>query len=358
MAYHNLNTLTIFPEKLTHNLGVLSSLCPGIQPVPVVKSNAYGHWIKILAPLLARYAIPFICVDSLYEAYELEKYGYKKDILIMGYVDPRDIPRRKNFIYAASDLDYASAVIRTYTRARIHIFVDTGMHREGIQMLDSIFAKNILTKIRPNIEGLMSHLATPEDIDVSNNQWKTFQEFQGVLASLDIYPRYIHICASGWLIHANKYDFPIGNIARTGLAFFGYGHPDLQPALRCTTRLIQIKMIKSGEAVGYDRTYRADKTTKIWVLPMGYHDGLSRWLSNTGFVSVNGASCPVIGRVSMNLTTIDITHMTDVKIGDEVAVVSEDVESPVSLLRQVERAQIIPYDMLVHMNKEMYRMSK
>lgn len=115
----------------------------------------------------------------------------------MGYVDPRDIPRRKNFIYAVSDLDYASAVIRTYSRARIHLFVDTGMHREGIQILDSILAKTILTKIRPNIEGLMSHLATPEDIIFTDNQLAIFQTFQTVLAGMDIYPKYTHICASG-----------------------------------------------------------------------------------------------------------------------------------------------------------------
>ncbi len=102
--------------------------------------------------MLSSYDVPFVCVDSLYEAYELEKHGYKKDILIMGYVDPRDIPRRKNFIQAVSDLDYANAIIRIHPRVRMHLFVDTGMHREGIQTLDSIFAKNILTKIRPNIE--------------------------------------------------------------------------------------------------------------------------------------------------------------------------------------------------------------
>lgn len=79
--------------------------------MPVVKSNAYGHGIKILAPILQSYDVPFVCVDSLYEAYELKKYGYKKDILIMGYVHPRDIPRYKNFIYAVSDLEYATALI-------------------------------------------------------------------------------------------------------------------------------------------------------------------------------------------------------------------------------------------------------
>lgn len=152
MSYHHLNTLTIFPEKLTHNLDVLSGLQENIQSVPVLKSNAYGHGINILAPLLVHYDIPFVCVDSLYEAYELEKHGYKKDVLIMGYVDPRDIPRRKNFIYAVSDLEYASALIQEYSRVRMHLFLDTGMHREGILDIDSVFAKNALTKIRPHIE--------------------------------------------------------------------------------------------------------------------------------------------------------------------------------------------------------------
>ncbi len=150
--YHNLNTLTIFPEKLVHNFRVLSELQPDMQVVPVVKSNAYGHGIKMLAPLLNKYSTPFVCVDSLYEAYELEKHGYKKDILIMGYVDPRDIPRRRNFIYAASALEYAQAVLRTYSKARLHLFLDTGMHREGIQSLDTVYAREILQNIASHIE--------------------------------------------------------------------------------------------------------------------------------------------------------------------------------------------------------------
>lgn len=242
--YHHLNTLTIFPEKLAHNLQILSQMRPGVQVVPVVKSNAYGHGIKILAPILAQYDTPFVCVDSLYEAYELEKYGYKKDILIMGYVDPLDVPRRKSFIYAVSDLEYAKALIRKYSRARLHLFFDTGMHREGIVSLDSAYASDILLRIKPNIEGIMSHLSTPDDITVTNKQLQSFQAFQTQLDAASIAPRYVHICASGGLIHADKYDFPIGNLARTGLAYFGYDHPALTPALRCTTKLIQIKTIK------------------------------------------------------------------------------------------------------------------
>ncbi len=185
-----------------------------------------------------------MCVDSLYEAYELEKYAYKKDILIMGYVDPRDIPRRKNFIYAVSDLEYASALIHQFSRIRMHLFLDTGMHREGLFDIDSVFAKNTLTKIHPNIEGVMSHLSTPDDITVTNLQLSRFQFFQNELKIQGITPNFIHIFASGGIIHAKDYSAPVGNIARTGLAFYGYGHSDLLPALRLTTRLIQTKVIQ------------------------------------------------------------------------------------------------------------------
>jgi alanine racemase len=93
---------------------------------------------------------------------------------------------------------------------------------------------------------------------------------------------------------------------------------------------------------------------KIGVLPIGYNDGMDRRLSNGGIVWLNGALCSIVGRVSMNLTTIDITHC-DARVGDEVVVIDENPTSPISLLRQSERAQMIPYDILVHLNKEMYR---
>lgn len=152
MSYHHLNTLTVSAEKLAHNFRILSGIYSDIRPVPVLKSNAYGHGIKLIAPILADYDVPFVCVDSLYEAYELEKYDYRGDILIMGYVDPRDIPRRKNFLYAVSDLEYAGALIQQYSRVRLHLFLDTGMHREGVQDIDTTYGATLLTKLASHIE--------------------------------------------------------------------------------------------------------------------------------------------------------------------------------------------------------------
>lgn len=105
-----------------------------------------------------------------------------------------------------------------------------------------------------------------------------------------------------------------GSLARCGLAFYGYGHPELTPALRLTTTLIQIKHIKKDETVGYDGTFTAREDMKIGILPLGYHDGMDRRLSGIGLVSINGVACPIIGRVSMNLTTIDLSHLTEVNV--------------------------------------------
>ena len=201
----------------------------------------------------------------------------------------------------------------------------------------------------------MSHLSTPENISVSDGQLQVFQLFQEKLTSLGIIPRYVHICASGGLIQADHYHYPLGNIARTGLAYYGYGHSDLKPALRLTTRLVQTKTIYAGDLVGYDGTYAADRTLKIGILPLGYNDGLDRRLSHKGIVSLHGRDCSLIGRISMNLATIDITDVPGAEVGDEVVVIDEHPDSSVSLLKQSERVGMIPYDILVHLNPLMYR---
>lgn len=351
--YHHLNTLTIFPKRLQHNLEVLQKIS-WIPCVPVVKSNAYGHGIKLLAREWNTYDIPFLCVDSLFEAYELQKHGYKKDILIMGFVDPEDIPREKRFHYACSDLDYAEAVIARRKRAKIHLFFDTGMHREGMPPL----SQEEMTKIVPykeNIVGIMTHLSTPENLEETQKQRATFFALRGLLAENTIEPKFCHYCASSGALLRSKYGHEDDTLARTWLAYYGYGHPDLLPALRCHTRLMQIKTLKKWEPIGYDMTHIASKDMTIWILPIGYNDGLDRRFSNTWFLSIRETLCPIVGRVSMNITIIDISEIENPIRWEQVIFISEDPQSPISLEKQSQKIGTIPYDLLVHMNHQMYR---
>ncbi|MEI6711111.1 MAG: alanine racemase [bacterium] len=235
--------------------------------VPVVKSNAYGHGLKLLAKEWNTYNIPFVCVDSLFEAYELQKYGYKSDVLIMGFVDPADIPREKKFHYACSDISYALAVVRKRKHAKLHLFFDTGMHREGIQtLLDD--EDTSLVPLKKNIIGMMTHLSTPDTIEVTQKQIEIFNSFSGLLKGRGIHPEWYHICASGGVLSHSKYRDISDTLARTGLSYYGYGHPDLLPALRCHTKLMQIKHLKAGESAGYDGTFTAKKNIMIGILPI------------------------------------------------------------------------------------------
>jgi alanine racemase len=202
---------------------------------------------------------------------------------------------------------------------------------------------------------MMTHLSTPDNTQVAQKQIDTFHAFLELLEKQDIHPKFRHICASGGTISHALYRHIPDSLARTGLAYYGYGHSELLPALRCHTRLMQIKHLKPGESIGYDGTFTAQKDITIGILPLGYNDGLDRRLSNKGFLSIRGTLCPIVGRVSMNITTIDISEVLEPRIGEEVIFISEDPDSPVSLEKQASCINMIPYDLLVHLNKEMYR---
>lgn len=118
---------------------------------------------------------------------------------------------------------------------------------------------------------------------------------------------------------------------------------------------MQIKYISKGESVGYDGTYTAKQDMIIGILPIGYNDGLDRRFSNTGHLMIRDTLCPILGRVSMNLTVIDLTNVKHPIIGEEVIYIHEDPSSPISLEKQANVINVIPYDLLVHFNKEMYR---
>lgn len=355
--YHNLNVITVFLNHLRENKEFLERYS-SLPIAPVLKSNAYGHGLKLLAKEVNTYLSPFVCVDSLFEAYELQKNGYKKDILIMGYVDPRDIPRKKNIHYAVSDVEYARELINKYKHVKIHLFLDTGMGREWLRLDDCDISWGGLSSLKRNTVGIMSHLASPEQIEISQEQKGMFFEQIKLLRKQGFEPIYSHILASWGLIHsANSEDMysDMQSLGRSWLAWYGYGHENLKPALRYTTKIVQIKHIKKWDKVGYDGTFTASQDMTIAVLPIGYHDWVDRRLSNIGNMMVEDKLCPILWRISMNITTIDVSHFS-ASVGQEVVFIDENPASPVSLVRQAERTGI-PYDFLVHLSKETRRIT-
>jgi alanine racemase len=274
----------------------------------------------------------------------------------MGYINPENLRvKQLPFSYAVYSLNQLNSVLNYQPEAGVHLFVDTGMGREGIPLFEfDNFVKRIPVERRRNIEGIMSHFAAslrPHD-PRTKKQIKNFEKAVSILHRHNIFPKWRHIANSGGLINnkALRLD-QVSNLARCGLAVYL-----LNPALRFLTHIAQIKTMAKDNTAGYDFTFTAKKNMKVAVLPVGYNDGVDRGLSNKGKVIINRSICPIIGRVSMNVTTVDVSNVANVKVGDEVVVYSDDNKLPNSIRATSSMLKdTIEYELLVHLNPEIKR---
>jgi len=360
-VYKPLNIVKISAKNVISNYENIAKRT-NLEIAPVLKSNAYGHDLKKIASLLEPLNPPFFCVDSLYEAYILFKEKIKTPILIMGYINPQNLSFKKlPFSYAVFDLETIWKIFKFQPHAGFHLFLDTGMNREGIKF---DYLKHFLSKIPPGIkiEGIMSHLACGGDLKnpLTKKQIELFRKSIFILEKNGIYPKWKHLFASSSLpaffSGKNEKKFNFTNLARVGLALYGLSDLALakdsliRPALSFITTLISIKNIKKGEYVGYNFTYRSKKDMKLGILPVGYNDGVDLRLSSKGFVGLRGKFCKIVGRVNMNITVVDITDVKDAQIGDEVFVYSSNINHPNSIYNAAKICKTIPYEILVHIH--------
>ncbi len=351
--YFPLNTITISEKALDDNYSYLSNLTKDLRIAPVFKSNAYGHGFEI-AKVLDKVNAPFFCVDSIYEGYKLLKQNVKTPILIMGYVDPRNLQIKKlPFSFAIYNREMLENVYKYQPHAGIHIFVDTGMKREGIPMsgLPSLI-ETLRAKKDIHVEGLMSHFGASDIFnDLTQLQVKNFQIAQALFKTAGISPKWIHHANSSAILNYKNYKGKIGNLARVGISLYGIDpenkNKKLKPILEFSSTLAQIKDLAKGESTGYDFTFKAKKNMKIGVVPAGYNDGVDRRLSNVGYMKIGETFCKIVGRVSMNLTMIDITEVKNARVGDKVIVYSNKSDDKNSFFNSALVCKTIPYDLLV-----------
>lgn len=362
-GYTTLNLIEISKQNLLDNYQYLSKPDKNLKIAPVIKSNAYGHGIQLVAKIFDEVKAPFFCVDSLYEAYELQKVEIKTPILVMGYTNPENFKIKKlPFQFAVYDLETVEILNEYQPGAKIHLFIDTGLNREGISLHD-LEDFSFKTKQFPNIttEGMMSHLSSSQtDKDpLFLNQVKNFQKAQEILKNHGIKPKYVHLAASGAITNPKTRSIiaKVSNLTRVGISLYGFSDTDdnLKPALTLTTKLAQIKTIKKGDRVGYDGTFTAKKDMRIGILPIGYNDGIDRRLSNKGYVTVSNTNCKILGRVSMNITTIDLTNVPNAQKGDTVVVFSSNSIDPNSIQNTADICKTIPYELLIHLDSSIKR---
>ncbi len=353
---HPLNKVLIDKNRLLSNYQNLSGINERIQIAPIIKSNAYGHGLTQVAPILDKVSAPFIGVDSIHEAYILKKIGLKTPILIMGAIDPSRLEKKSlPFDLTITDMRHLELFEKHQPNAKIHLFIDTGMNREGISMDELNSAMDKLRHSPLNLVGVMTHLAVANDRNhpLTKLQIENFKKARKTIQNnLQISPKWWHIGGGDAIVWA---DPEVCNIVRAGRLVYGVSakeavvesETELKPVMQLETTIVQLKDIKKGENVGYFATYTAQKDLKSAVLPIGYNDGVDKRLSNKGIVLVKGVECPIIGLISMNMMVIDVTEVKEAEIGTKVTVFSCNPEDKNSFEKAAELVKTNPSDLLV-----------
>ena len=353
----------ISKANLLHNLHTYQARYQNVRIAPVLKSNAYGHDLGLVARLLDKEDIAFLMVDSLYEARRLRSAGVKSRIVVMGYVRPID-PERAHLTdvdFAFTDIEQLRETAQLLTRlTRFHLKIDTGMHRQGI-LPTEIPEAVALIKSNPNVHlvGIASHLADAdgESEEFSTHQIETWNEAVAEVERSIPTIEYRHLAATKGIRFGEASHT---NVARVGIGLYGFdtspdGHTEVKPVLELRSTIASLRSIPAGDHVGYNTTFTALRPTTIATVPLGYFEGVDRRLSNKGCMHVHGAIAPIAGRVSMNISTLDVTDVVDVTRGDTVTVLSRNPDDPNSVAVVAKACGTIPYEILVHIPQHLRR---
>lgn len=335
---HRPTTAIIDLESLAFNLRSLRQFIgAGTKFLAVVKANAYGHGAVECARRLSHEGIDWFGVSLPEEGVELRNAGISEPILVLGgfwpgqeelVIDYRLVPVVFN-IEHASLLDRASA--RKGLVSNYHIKVDTGLGRIGVRC-DQINEFAAALRQFPNIhlDGIMSHFAAaddPEEIEFAIAQMERFDRAVAQFREVGFDPAILDMANS-----AGTFAYPSSRHTMVRLGGLLYGltddvlpsdvaRPKLKPVLSLKSRITQVKVVQMGETVGYGRTFKAKRTSRIASVPIGYGDGYPRSLSNNGRVIVKNEYSDIVGRISMDWTLIDVTDVPDAQPGTEVLLI-------------------------------------
>ncbi|MDO8552239.1 MAG: alanine racemase [bacterium] len=360
-AYEPLITITIDSKAILHNLRAFQTMTKNTV-APVLKSNAYGHGLVQIAEILRSETVPFLCVDSYFEALILRNEEITAPILIIGYTPQKTLEssKLKELSFAIISLDElrrASQQLRRDTK--IHLKIDTGMHRHGIMAEEIPEAiKLVRANSRLKLDGVYTHFADADTRDSAHAK-KQIENWNAIAAKFrSEFPavRYFHAAATSGSVYASSLD---ANVLRLGIGLYGinsgFADLELQPALEMKTRITSLRTIKTGESIGYNATFTATKDIVAATIPAGYYEGIDRRLSGKGALTIKGIPCPILGRVSMNITSIDVTRVPNTSLENEVIVISSEAKAPNSVESMAKTSGTIPYEILVHIPAQIRR---
>lgn len=324
---HNHSTwIEINKSAIYHNINYFKNKIGKSKKLAVVvKGNGYGHDLKVMGTLCQNnHDVDYLCVAQLSEAIILVTHGITKPILVLGYsnIDPI-FALNKNIEFMIDDKRYAETLNKIGSFHNfiynVHIKIDTGLSRMGL-LPDNvlIFIKYLQSLPFIKIKGIYSHFSAADtNLVFTQFQLKTFNNLLNKLSLQKIHIPYIHFSNTAAL---ENITYPSAyNFFRVGLGIYGLvkENNQLKPALQWKTRISSIKYVEKNSLVGYAGTYKTQHKTRIALLPIGYSDGYQFRFSNKTNVLINGQLAPIIGRIAMNITIIDVTNIT-ADINDEV----------------------------------------
>jgi alanine racemase len=348
----------------------------GTVVLAVVKANAYGHGAGVCAPALTKAGAEWLGVADAVEGISVRKvlaaagvaYEDQPRILVMSGLVDEDAEAVVSrgltpVVWEQHQMEWLAAAVLQHggdaARLPVHLEIDTGMSRQGVAPGEGLRTLLHWLKRQPRLvlDGVMTHFASPEEAGSPQTlvQRERFEEAIATVAEAGLRPAWVHAGSSstvdnqdaaGNLAWLRSLATTIGarSMVRSGIALYGYCLPiepedtavqakvrcGLQPVMSWKTRVIGLREIQAGDTVGYNATFTAERPMRLALLPVGYSDGLRRELSGSnaragGWMMVHGQQAAIVGRVSMNLTVIDVTEIPGVAVGEEVVVLGDGV---------------------------------
>ena len=351
--YEQLNTpqenytwVQISKKAIEHNITQYKKVIGDGILAPVIKSNAYGHGLIETAQICEKNKqVGWLCVATISEALLLRKNNITKPILVLSYLGGNlEQAIIQNISLTAYDMNTIKKLNnigqQLGKKCNIHIKIDTGLSRLGVQAKQAVtFIQEVKIYKFIHIQGIWTQFAESDTQDRSftNQQLQLFENIAAKLEEYGIHIPIKHVANSAATTTLHLQNAKYGNFFRVGLGLYGYWPseyvkkitqktwPDftLKPAMTWKTKIFHIKHIKKNNFIGYNREYQVTRDSKIALVPTGYFDGYDLRLSNKSFVLIHRKHVPTVGRICMNITTIDVTDIKEVNVGDEVILLGD-----------------------------------
>ena len=356
-------------NALRHNLLAIKKwVGPQIKILGIVKADAYGHGDYEVSRVLLNNGVEMLGIAILEEGIQLRDKGIKAPLLLLGGIFEEQIDSiiHYDLIPTVYDLKLAEVLskkaIYFNKKLKVHVYVDTGMGSIGVKYNKAVeFVQSLKDMKDLFIEGIYTHCSSSDEKDsaFTNLQIKRFRDVLDALDTIKVSIPLRHMANSGAILGYPEAYF---NMVRPGLSLYGlYPSEDvsrdigIKPVLTFKTRIIHIKDMNAGDVVGYGRTYRIDKPTRVATLPLGYDDGYNRLLSNQGEVIIRGKKSSIIGRVCMDQCFVDVTHIKDISVGDEAVLYGSQGQESIQIESIAKQLNTIPYEVICNISKRVPR---